>query len=176
MEPLVLVLIVVGIGLVLWWYLRQGSTSQSVSTSQRPTAVTLSRSAPTAPPKTAKKLAQPLPPDPPVTLGGDLVLGVAGEYYHRAALNRITGRRVGTIDCAATLEREPTNRYDANAIKVTVRGQHIGYLAKTDSPSYQPMMRDLEAQARPAVVRARIEAHYDNGELDTQAVLWMPRL
>jgi len=29
---------------------------------------------------------------------------------------------------AATLEREPDNRFDANAIKVIVAGKHIGYV------------------------------------------------
>lgn len=53
---------------------------------------------------------------------------VAGVSYREIAI-----RQLINDPCAktVTLEAEPGNQYDSNAIKVMVNGVHIGYVPKT---------------------------------------------
>lgn len=46
----------------------------------------------------------------------------------------------GAPSIAATLEREPENEHDANAIKVNVGDQHIGYIPREVAEQFAPLM------------------------------------
>ncbi len=52
---------------------------------------------------------------------------------------------------AATLEREPQNQFDSNAIKVVVDGKHIGYVPKYLAAKLAPRMDAGEAYAVTSV-------------------------
>ena len=43
-------------------------------------------------------------------------------------------------DPAVTLKREPTNKYDANAIQVWADGVHVGYIPKADNSALAASM------------------------------------
>ena len=50
---------------------------------------------------------------------------IAGISHHRNAFNSLD---LFKDDYAVELVEEPSNKYDPNAIKVIVDGQHIGYI------------------------------------------------
>jgi hypothetical protein len=56
---------------------------------------------------------------------------VAGESFYQEALKALAGghaRRQHRLVCTAHLVRDPTNAYDANAIRVEIDGRLVGYL------------------------------------------------
>lgn len=58
---------------------------------------------------------------------------VAGESHYTPALQALTGppRAGGYLrPVAVAVIRERNNRYDANAFRIEVEGQHVGYLAR----------------------------------------------
>ncbi len=56
-----------------------------------------------------------------------LTYPIVGENF-KDALGFVHGLPVGT---AIVLEREPTNPYDPNAVKVVVGDRHVGYIKAT---------------------------------------------
>ena len=58
----------------------------------------------------------------------------------------------------ALLIPEPKNQHDRNAVKIVIRGHHVGYLSKEDAPLYQPMFVRLLGQGLQPVAPARIWA------------------
>jgi very-short-patch-repair endonuclease len=68
---------------------------------------------------------------------------VHGEYYHADAFEAILGEATPggySLPAVATLEREPDNAHDSNAIKVIVQGKHVGYFARALALQVAPMM------------------------------------
>lgn len=61
----------------------------------------------------------------------------------------------------ALLIPEPANRYDPNAVRVVIRGQHVGYLTREDAPLYQPMIARLLAHGYQPTAPARIWARQE---------------
>jgi hypothetical protein len=63
-------------------------------------------------------------------------VAVVGTSNYQKALKRVSGwtKSEGPVERYhnAIVELEPTNPYDKNAIKVTVNGLLIGYIAKSD--------------------------------------------
>lgn len=92
---------------------------------------------------------------------------IAGESFHekeiRAILPKSLGEQSTEVQAQALLIPEPANRHDRDAVKVVIRGQHVGYLNKDDAPLYQPMLVRLIDQGFQPVVPARIWA-YDSKE------------
>ena len=76
---------------------------------------------------------------------------VPEDFGHMLALKGVSnyaGRdkmRVGQ-ELPVTLEREPKNEYDPNAIVVKYRGTKVGYISAAKAKSYAPIMDD---QQRP---------------------------
>lgn len=58
----------------------------------------------------------------------------------------------GKENYQVTIEREPSNQYDPNAIKVLVDGRQIGYIGKDFSGILAPMM-DNEFRSFTAVIK-----------------------
>ena len=85
---------------------------------------------------------------------------VAGESFHEAALRSLFPARIGERDrelfLRAALVPDPGNKYDANAVKVMVNGQHVGHLAKDDAARYQPVLNALVQQGFLPVTNCRI--------------------
>ena len=111
------------------------------------------------------------PPDggPNLATDGGFDLEVVGESYRQHALDRIAGPKTPkskAMIVTAVLEREPGNRHDPNAIKVSINGQHVGYLSREDAVL---MGRDWSRIARHAATlrcRAKIVGGWDDGEDD----------
>src|SRR6266545_6996481 len=82
---------------------------------------------------------------------------VVGESHYFDALRKLSGRsNTGERDVIAIIAREPGNRHDRNAIRVTIDGRVVGYLPREDAEAYQIPLRLLEDQRRAAVCRARL--------------------
>jgi hypothetical protein len=67
---------------------------------------------------------------------GEYEQEVHGESHYQNALATIAGgkeQRGKEFECQAILEREPSNRYDKNAVKVTVNNLLVGYLPREDA-------------------------------------------
>ena len=101
---------------------------------------------------------------------------VAGEYYHAKAWRPFFPRTLPAAGVElteqASLIREPNNRHDRNAVRVEVRGQHVGHLPAEDAARYRATLDHLAA--RGFVVRTHtrlwagpeIEYQFDHrGEL-----------
>lgn len=64
---------------------------------------------------------------------GSFPTDVVGESHYQAALSQLCGghsRGGHELECTALLIPDPNNPHDSNAVKVTIRGMHVGYLAK----------------------------------------------
>lgn len=82
---------------------------------------------------------------------------VVGESHYGAQLSRVAGReRGGEREVVAQLRREPSNRYDRNAVQVLIDGCLVGYLPREDAPSYHAELRVVEGWQRAATCRARL--------------------
>jgi len=104
-------------------------------------------------------------PQQPVAIGsGWPDIEVEGEAYRRSELARLfngIGRPEGGVTMQqAQLVPEPSNRYDRNAVKVIVRGEHVGYIPADFSSRVAAACKGLSRGA-VAVVPARIWARVD---------------
>ena len=70
---------------------------------------------------------------------------VVGESFQRDHLLALVRSHkafaTGEINTTATLEMEPTNEFDSNAVKVVIEGTQVGYIAKFDSPKVTQMIK-----------------------------------
>jgi hypothetical protein len=89
---------------------------------------------------------------------------VAGESYHRLEMSRVflgLGRPEGGVTMqVAYLEPEPKNRFDRNAVKVIVRGEHIGYVPEEFSAEVAAACKRV-GRGRVATAPARVWARVD---------------
>lgn len=84
------------------------------------------------------------------------VLDVVGESHYQVNLLKLCGKRKGDGEDRwfndARLVAEPDNPVDANAVRVEIRGLHVGYLTREDAAAYVAMV----TQAGPLPVRAHV--------------------
>lgn len=59
-------------------------------------------------------------------MGAQAIMSVAGVTYRREALQSLEG----VADALVTFEPEPDNAHDADAKKVLINGQHVGYVRR----------------------------------------------
>jgi hypothetical protein len=74
----------------------------------------------------------------------DVELDIVGEGPRQDALAMIAGPKEAESKLkivGVTLRCEPSNPYDANAIRVEVMGQHVAYVAKAQAGWLSPRMR-----------------------------------
>lgn len=86
---------------------------------------------------------------------GDETLEVVGESNYQEALWKIVGgRRRERVrhDVAAVLLPEPDNQFDANAIKVLIDGNLVGYLSRQDAVAYGPGLLALMNESANGLV------------------------
>jgi hypothetical protein len=86
---------------------------------------------------------------------GDEILEVVGESNYQEALWKIVGgRRRERVrhDVAAVLVPEPDNQFDANAIKVLIDGNLVGYLSRQDAVAYGPGLLALMSESANGLV------------------------
>lgn len=112
-------------------------------------------------------------PDGEVTLHGDVEVPVVGEGRHQDELLSLTGghRHYGgaRVRAVAELAPEPDNRFDPDAIAVSIAGLQVGYLRHADAVAYRdPVLRAIE-RAGSAGCRAEIRGGWDRGRGDVGA-------
>lgn len=109
---------------------------------------------------------------------------VAGESFYAKAWRPFFPRKLPTagveLDERALLIREPANRHDRNAVRIEIRGQHVGHLPAEDAARYRAILDHLVVQGFAARAHARlwagpeIEYQYDRRgdmrEVDTGKV------
>jgi hypothetical protein len=86
---------------------------------------------------------------------------VAGVAHHKDDIARVYPPRRDdqdpvTQDIFATLQREPQNHYDPNAVAVLLEGWLAGYIPKDKAPAWSSYLARLEAEGYRARVHARI--------------------
>lgn len=98
-----------------------------------------------------------LEPAPPSTLPRwvDTVLEVEPGVYIAGEPRRVE-EVTRTEEVVATLEREPRNRRDPNAVRVTIDGSAVGYIAANRAAAWSNFLAGLEAEGYSARVRARV--------------------
>lgn len=112
-------------------------------------------------------------PSETVWLDDECVVEVVGESHYQPALRHICGSEEWDEVCVkadALLVPEPSNRYDANAIQVQVRGHVVGYLSRTDAVAYGPLVRRLGAVGRLGACKAVIAGRGVGGETSNLGV------
>lgn len=111
-------------------------------------------STPAARPATAREAA---PTE--IVLRGDERVAAVGESHYQPALLRASGTSPGEaiqFACRASLVPEPNNPYDPNAIAVHIDEDIVGYLARADAISWQPVVHALSGLGQIAVCDAMI--------------------
>ena len=102
-------------------------------------------------------------PPQPVTLPGGQRVDAVGEASYQDALAHVCGGKCESghdLPVVATLELEPTNKFDPNAVMVRVKGMRVGYLCRRDAVAYGPVLRQTSGGA---MVNARIVGGWDRG-------------
>ncbi len=108
---------------------------------------------------------------------------VAGVSHHKDSIARVYPPRREDQDpliqdIFATLQREPQNPYDPNAVAVLLEGRLAGYIPKDKAPTWSDYLAGLEAEGYGARVHARIwigsGAYYLNLRAEDDAGYFLP--
>lgn len=95
---------------------------------------------------------------------GSYSLGVVGESHYQSALIDIAGRHTPdghTVHCQAILYPEDDNPFDANAVRVEIGGDAVGYIARDDAPHVRLFLPVADRAFVDAVIRGgRTGQHY----------------
>jgi len=87
-------------------------------------------------------------------------IGIVGESHRQTALRDLSAgrrRRDEPVHFLVALIPEPTNPYDANAIRVDIlRGDQVGYLARDDAAAYGLVLTAVTAAGKLGVCRAKL--------------------
>lgn len=92
--------------------------------------------------------------------GGRRTLPAVGESNYQPAIERAR-RKAKRIDDAmfettATLQREPKNKYDPNAVQVLLDGRLAAYLSREDAVRFQALLQRYEDEGEVVQARALI--------------------
>lgn len=110
---------------------------------------------------------------PPV-VAGPLQLDIVGEASYQDALLRICGgrdERPAQHSCIATLQCEPSNPHDRNAVRVTIDGQTVGYLAREIAKQVSPVLGRKRRDVAAVIVGGWYRGPDDIGHFGV--VLWV---
>ncbi|MEX4009375.1 HIRAN domain-containing protein [Neoaquamicrobium sediminum] len=91
---------------------------------------------------------------------------IVGEANYQDALNRTCGGKTEDgheHECSAQLFEEPTNKYDSNAVKVTINGRTVGYLSRADAVDYKRALASAGLAGRAVDVDAIVVGGWDRG-------------
>lgn len=92
---------------------------------------------------------------------------VVGEAAHVDALEAVAGGRTWAGPrhrlVSASLEREPANPRDHDAVRVVAGGETVGYLPREVAPRFHELIDELTARDQRAIARARLTGGWDRG-------------
>jgi hypothetical protein len=82
---------------------------------------------------------------------------VVGESRYFRELRKLAGATsTGERETTAVLVPEPDNKYDPNAIRVSIEGHMVGYLPREVAESYQAPLRSVNHAGQTAACLARL--------------------
>lgn len=82
---------------------------------------------------------------------------VVGESNYRKTFEHVAGKNsTGEINTRVVLAREPTNKFDKNAVRVHIDGLTLGYLPREEAPEWHRLLNHLDSQGKVALANARI--------------------
>ena len=100
----------------------------------------------------------------PLSSGGRFDQEVVGESNYQPMLTKIVASIPSGHDFVqATLEMEPNNPYDKNAVAVKIAGQLVGYLPKAAAKEYRKLAKTENIPASavcPAIIRGSADTSY----------------
>jgi membrane protein YdbS with pleckstrin-like domain len=108
-------------------------------------------------------------PIPLIKGSGTFDLDVVGESRYRDSFEAICGPRCEdgyTVQVKAEIEPEPDNPYDRNAVRVTVGGRTVGYLARPDAQTWRSAQALGLLPNGPVRAMAQIRGGWDRGDGD----------
>jgi len=85
---------------------------------------------------------------------------IVGESNYYAAITKIAGKKGGEVIVDGVLSREPGNKFDSNAVKLSVGGQTVGYVPREENQQFHALLDTAVRAGQPVIVPTR--------------VLWMP--
>lgn len=85
---------------------------------------------------------------------------IVGESNYYAAIAKIAGKKGGEVIVDGVLSREPSNKFDSNAVKLSVGGQTVGYVPREENQQFHALLDTAVRAGQPVIVPTR--------------VLWMP--
>lgn len=93
---------------------------------------------------------------------------VVGESRRQEALELLAGGRAdrGVVqrEHVASLQHEPNNPADPNAVLVQINAHHVGYLGRDDAARYAPVLGAIRAMGYPAFgAHARLTGGWSRG-------------
>ena len=94
--------------------------------------------------------------------GFPIAYKIVGESHYREHLYSLinaadqASRDEGVVDEIATLQLEPDNPYDANAIKVIIGGGIVGHIAKEQTYLVRPLVEKANSEGRALGVFAQL--------------------
>jgi hypothetical protein len=100
----------------------------------------------------------------PLSAHGSFDQEVVGESHYQGMLSKIVASIPSGHDFVqATLEMEPNNPYDKNAVAVKIAGQLVGYLPKAAAKEYRKLAKAESIPAItvcPAIIRGSPDTSY----------------
>lgn len=81
---------------------------------------------------------------------------VVGESNYTKALRNAIGKRGGEKEMWVTLEREPSNKYDKNAVRVHIQGSTVGYVPREETGELHGLLQAAERQNVVVMAWARV--------------------
>lgn len=89
---------------------------------------------------------------------------IVGEASFQPSLLALTGGQKEEFgvkqDVQATLQPEPSNPHDANAVAVIIKKKTVGYLSKSDAPVFAAFLKQFGADS--ALCEGRIVGGWDD--------------
>lgn len=109
-------------------------------------------------PRETQRGSSSAPPRPPDSRWRNVK--VVGESFRQDNLWAVCGaKNTGApvaVECIAELVPEPENPHDPRAIRVDVKGQHVGYLPRGSARLYGKRIREMRAAGQPTICDAFI--------------------
>jgi len=81
---------------------------------------------------------------------------VVGESNYVKAIRNAVGKKGGEKELWVTLEREPSNKYDRNAVRVHIQGATVGYVPKEETGEFQGLLQAAEQKNVVVMAWARV--------------------
>jgi HIRAN domain len=95
-------------------------------------------------------------------------VSVAGESHYQEALIAVSEcpeEGEHGYECSAELVLEPDNPHDKYAVRVEIKGQHVGYLPRGTAKRLGKRLRGLKEEGRQAICMAYIGRGTDHPNL-----------